>query len=126
MNLNALAEQDLAITLEDTADGFARTFSLIDPAGAVHELAGIVNDTGLVFDTTGNAISGRALSASFRLSRLADEGGNYLRPGRGWQVKAASDVSGKEYTAYVTDFRPDRRLGIGLLILSLEFDNGDQ
>ena len=124
MNLNALAEQDLAVTLEDAVDGFAREFRLTDPNGTEYALTGIVNDTGLTFDTVGNAISGRMISISYRLSKLADADGAYIRPGRGWQARIVSDESGREYTAYVTDFRPDRRLGVGLLILSLEFGDG--
>lgn len=123
MNLNALAEEDLATTLEDTENGFAREFTLTDTTGETYTLAGIVNDIGLTFDTEGNAISARSLTASFRLSKLVDENSEFIRPGRGWKFQAASDVSNKEYTAYVTDFKPDRRLGIGLLILSLEFGN---
>ena len=123
MNLNVLAEQDLAITLEDTENGFAREFTLIDTSGNKYTLAGIVNDIGLTFDTEGNAISGREINASFRLTKLATETREYIRPGRGWKAEIVSDETGKTYTAYVIDFKPDRRLGIGLLILSLEFGN---
>jgi len=123
MNLNALAENDLSFILEDSENGFAREFSLIDTSGNKYELAGIINDIGFAIDTEGNPISGRSFTASFRLSKLATENGEYIRPGRGWKIETASDESGKEYTAYVTDFKPDRRLGIGLLILSLEFGN---
>ncbi len=121
MNLNALAEEDLAFTLEDTENGFARKFTLIDTSGKRYELCGIVNDIALSFDTDGNAISAREITASFRLKKLTDESGNYLRPGRGWKAEVVSDEGGKTYTAYITDFKPDRRLGIGLLILDLEF-----
>ena len=123
MNLNALAEQDLSFTLEDTENGFAREFSLIDTSGNTHKLSGVVNDIGLTFDTEGNPISGRQITASFRLSKLATETGEYIRPGRGWKAEIVSDETGKTYTTYVIDFKPDRRLGLGLLILSLEFGN---
>jgi hypothetical protein len=66
------------------------------------------------------------ISISYRLSSLADADGAYIRPGCGWQARIVSDESGREYTAYVTDFRPDRRLGVGLLILSLEFGDGGE
>ena len=125
MNLNALAEQDLATTLEDTENGFAREFTLIDNSGNRFALAGIVNDIGLTFDTEGNAISGRQITASFRLTKLTTETGDYIRPGRGWKAEIVSDEAGKTYTAYVIDFKPDRRLGVGLLILSLEFGNAN-
>lgn len=124
MNLNALAESDLALTLEDTENGFAREFVLINNTGTAYHLAGIVNDIGLTFDTEGNPISGREITISLRMSKLTDVNGDYIRPGRGWRAEIVSDVTGKKYTAYIFDFKPDRRLGVGLLFLSLEFGNG--
>lgn len=120
MNLNALAEQDLAFTMEDTENGFARDFVLADTGGEKYALAGIVNDIGFTFDTEGNAISTRAVTISYRLSRLVDTNGDYLRPATGWTA-TWRDMSGREQLANVRDFRPDRRIGIGLLILDLEF-----
>lgn len=120
MNLNVLAEQDLSCTLEDIDNGFAREFTLYDTKNASYELCGIINDISLVFDTEGNAISGRAITISYRLSKLVDSSGNYIRPATGWQATWL-DMSGNEIRAFVRDFNPDRRLGIGLLVLDLEF-----
>lgn len=122
MNLRLQAEQDLALTLEDTENGFASDFVLISADGVEFSLKGIVGDIGFLFDSEGVPISGRSLVVSYRLSSLVNENGMYLKPNRGWTAKV-SDLSGKQWKLYVTDFKPDRTIGIGVLNLSLELKN---
>lgn len=123
MNLRQQAELDLAFTLEDTENGFASDFVLISPDGTEYELKGIVGDTGLLFNTDGLPISGRSVVASFRLSKMInEEKQTYKKIGKGWTA-LVKDLSGKQWKLYVTDFKPDRTIGIGVLNLSLELKN---
>lgn len=119
MNIRSQAEQDLFFILEDTENGFARDFCLCDGKGGEYPLKGIVDDIGLLFDENNVPVSARSITASFRLSSLVNADGGYIKPSRGWTARI-SDMSGKEWTLHVTDFKPDRSLGIGVLTLSLE------
>lgn len=119
MNLQALAESDLSETLEDTENGGAVAFTLSDAAGRKYELAGTVGDIGFLLDAEGVPVSGRSIVAAFRLSSLSADG--TVSPDRGWTV-SYTDMRGVAWTLYVIWFEPDRTIGIGRLILSLQLE----
>lgn len=121
MNLRQLAEQDLAVTLTDKDNGAAVDFTLLKPTGTGYSLSGSVGDIGYLVDTEGNPIAGRTVTACYRLSDCITSAGEYVEPGRGWKV-IYTDLSGHEWILYVIRFEPDRTIGIGRLILSLELE----
>lgn len=121
MNLRQLAEQDLAVTLTDKDNGAAVDFTLLKPTGTGYSLSGSVGDIGYLVDTEGNPIAGRTVTACYRLSDCLTSAGEYVKPGRGWKV-IYTDLSGHEWILYVIRFEPDRTIGIGRLILSLELE----
>lgn len=118
MNLRALAEQDLAVTLTDKDNGGAVSFTLLKPSGTGITLNGNLGDIGYLLDTEGNPIAGRTVTAAYRMSDCLSDGGEYIEPGRGWKV-IYTDMSGHEWILCVIRFEPDRTIGIGRLILSL-------
>jgi hypothetical protein len=120
MNLRQLAEQDLAVTLTDKDNGGAVSFTISKPSGTGYTVNGFVGDIGYLLDTEGNPIAGRTVTAIFRMSDLManDE---YMQPGRDWKV-IYTDMSGHEWILYVARFEPDRTLGVGRLILSLNLE----
>lgn len=122
MNLRALAEKDLAVTLTDSEYGGAVEFTIIKPSGTGKTLKGFVGDIGYLLDTEGNPISGRTVTACYRMSDFVSEQGEYIKPGRGFKV-IYTDLSGHEWILFVIRFEPDRTLGIGRLILSLELND---
>ena len=117
MNLRTLAEKDLALTLEDTETGGASGFTLYDKTGAAHALVGTVGDIGYLLDGEGNAIQGRQIVDTFRLSTLAAQTSE--PPIKGNKV-VQKDLSGTEWTLFVVRFEPDRTIGIGRLVLALD------
>lgn len=121
MNLRQLAEQDLKVTLTDKDNGGAVSFTLLKPTGTGYTLSGFVGDIGYLVDTEGNPIAGRTVTACYRLSDCLTSAGEYVKPGRGWRV-IYTDLSGHEWILYIIRFEPDRTIGIGRLILSLELE----
>lgn len=120
MNLRQLAEQDLAVTLTDKDNGGAVSFTISKPSGTGYTVNGFVGDIGYLLDTEGNPIAGRTVTAIFRMSDLMANK-EYMQPGRGWKV-IYTDMSGHEWILYVARFEPDRTLGVGRLILSLNLE----
>ncbi|MCR4631414.1 MAG: hypothetical protein K5786_07255 [Treponema sp.] len=120
MNLRQLAEQDLAVTLTDKDNGGAVSFTISKPSGTGYTVNGFVGDIGYLLDTEGNPIAGRTVTAIFRMSDLMANN-EYMQPGRGWKV-IYTDMSGHEWILYVARFEPDRTLGVGRLILSLNLE----
>lgn len=120
MNLRQLAEQDLAVTLTDKDNGGAVSFTISKPSGTGYTVNGFVGDIGYLLDTEGNPIAGRTVTAIFRMSDLMAKD-EYMQPGRGWKV-IYTDMSGHEWILYVARFEPDRTLGVGRLILSLNLE----
>lgn len=117
MNLRALAEKDLALTLENSGEGWEICFT--DPEGESYKVLGRVGDIGFGYDTDGNAIAARVVQATWRLSKMITESGKYLIPGRGWAC-SWKDLSGKAWNAFVTRCEPDRTLGVGRVWLSFD------
>ncbi|MCQ2087878.1 MAG: hypothetical protein MJZ37_07480 [Bacilli bacterium] len=118
MGLRELAEKDLGFTLEDGNYGSARNITLSSPDGEEFQIQGWVNDIGYSYDTEGNAVSSRTISAMWRMSSVM-KNGNYVVPGRGWEC-SFSDMTGKEWNCYVVRVEPDRTLGIARAWLSLD------
>lgn len=121
MNIRALAEKDLALTLENNGEG--QKFYLIDLDGTSHEVFGKVGDIGFSYDTEGNTIAARTAYANWRLSSMMANG-KYLIPGRGWSCKW-KDLSGVEWLAYVTYPHIDRTLGVGRVWLSFDLSEAE-
>ena len=120
MNLRQLAEQDLAVTLTDKDNGGAVSFTISKPSGTGYTVNGFVGDIGYLLDTEGNPIAGRTVTAIFRMSDLMANN-EYMQPGRDWKV-IYTDMSGHEWILKVARFEPDRTLGVGRLILSLNLE----
>lgn len=123
MNLRALAEADLAVTLEDAVGGFGWPVTLTDPNGVSAQVTAQSNDVSQLIDQdTGVAISGRRASAVVRISTLTAAGLSTLPTGvaqrgkRPWTVQF-DDINGSPYTFKVTTGDPDRALGVVVLLL---------
>ena len=116
MNIRELAEKDLSFVLEDTSLSGSRFF-LFDKKGNRFELAGSVGDIGYLLDTTGAPVQGRTITVAFRLSSLAKKTKEV--PQKGWRV-LLQDLSGTECRLYVVRYEPDRTIGIGRLVLSVD------
>lgn len=122
MNLRQLAEQDLAITLEDSVTGFGWPVKLTDPAGVSANLTGQSHDISQIVDPeTGTAVSGSSTAFVLRLSSitaagLAEPVGIADSDSLPWLVRFDS-INGAPYTFKVEYADPDRVLGTITLIL---------
>jgi len=116
MNIRALAEKDLGLTLENSGEGVKICFT--SPKDESYEVYGRVGDIGFGYDTDGNKISTRVVQVTWRLSSMMNNN-KYVLPGRGWAC-TWSDLSGQDWSAYVTNFEPDRTLGVGRAWLSFD------
>lgn len=122
MNLRTLAESDLALTLEDSVNGFGWAITLTDPAGLSANLTGQSNDIALVIDPdTGTAFSGRTASVALRISSIYAAGMTLPEAiasitSRPWVVEFL-DVNGFSYKFKVAKSNPDRGMGLVTLIL---------
>ena len=116
MNIRELAEKDLSFTLENANVG-GSCFVLSDKKGNHFNLTGAVGDIGYLLNTDGVPVQGRTITVAYRLSSLAV----YTKetPQKGWQV-LLRDLSGAEYRLYVVRYEPDRTIGIGRLLLSVQ------
>lgn len=124
MNLRQLAEQDLAVTLEDSVFGFGWPVTLTDPQGASANLTGQAHDISQIIDPdTGTAISGRSSAFVLRQSSITAAGlGDPYGVADGgslpWLVSFES-INGAPYTFKVEDSDADRVLGTRTLILGV-------
>lgn len=124
MGLRALAEQDLLITLGDSADGGACDFSVVEPNGTGHKVAGFVGDIGYLLDTEGNPVAGRSVVATYPMASILKDSGDYVIPGNGWHV-IYSDLKNHEWILNVTRAEPDRTIGVMRLILTLMLNKNE-
>lgn len=127
MGLRAIAEADLATTLEDAVGGFGVPIIITDPDGNVGNLIGFGNDIAEFIDPdTGQAVTGRMVSAVVRISSLATAQPDALGIPVGiadaskkpWQVQF-DDVNGNTINTKVQQSNPDRALGIVSLLLEI-------
>lgn len=124
MNLRQLAEQDLAVTLEDSDTGFGWPVTLTDPSGFTgsSNLTAQSNDISQIVDPdTGTAVSGKQSAAVLRLSSITAAG--FAEPKgiadsskKPWLV-TFDDINGTSYKFKVEYADPDRTLGTITLIL---------
>lgn len=123
MDLHAIAEQDLATTLE----GNGQHVTITDPAGSSAAVIAISNDISQIIDPdTGVPVSGRNANAAFRISTLRAAGlglphgieDGAVRP---WLVDYVT-VNGDTIRTKVLTSNPDRALGIVTLRLRVAND----
>lgn len=123
MNLRALAEADLATTLEDGLTGFGWPVTLTTPAGVQVNVTAQSNDISLMIDPqTGVLVSGRQASATVRISSLYAQDLSVLPVGLpGYKQKPwlaqFNDINGISYAFKVANGEPDRALGVIVLLL---------
>jgi hypothetical protein len=122
MNLRLLAESHLGIILENDTTGGGWPITVTDPSGTSKPLKGFTNDIAQLIDPdTGQAVSGRLVSAALRISSLtaaglglprgiADAG---IKP---WLV-SFNDINGNSFLFKVAQADPDRALGLIVLLL---------
>ena len=120
--LRDIAEQDLAVTLEDATYGFGWAITVTNPAGTALALTGASNDIAQMIDPdTGEAVSGRSASVALRISTLVT-GGLALpeaipdESAKPWLV-AFNDINGNAHIFKVSESNPDRALGIVTCLL---------
>ncbi len=108
--------------VENSASGFGRAIRVKTPAGVVLELTGLTRDISDAIDPdTGVNITTRQASAAIRISAFGAHGipqnvpENDKRP---WSV-TFSDADGNPQTYRVIESKPDRTIGIVVLILEI-------
>lgn len=116
MGLREIAEQDLALTLEDI-DGFGYNIQVTDPAGLSKPLVGRSGDIGQAIDVdTGQLVSGRTASVSLRISSLTAAGLGLPEAvadstSKPWRI-TFDDINGVSFAFKVSQSAPDRTLGL--------------
>jgi hypothetical protein len=116
MGIREEAAADLSFILSDV-DGPASSFVLIAPDGPEYPVAGIIGDIGFLLDqNTGVAIQGRTIEASYATRGLREQ--TEREPERGWRCKSW-DLTGEEYTLFVTRYEPDRTVGVARIKLAV-------
>ncbi len=127
MNLRQQAEADLKFLLEDSKNGFGWQIYLTDPSGKREELVGYSGDVSAVVDpSTGAVIVGTICHVALRISSLRALGfeaptGTVESTKKPWLVEFR-DLSGTPTKFAVQDARPDRTLGLVVLVLSSVVD----
>ncbi len=118
MGLRATAAVDAKAILEDSASGFAWPLALTSPAGVVSLLAGFATDIAESVDPeTGVVVAGRRGSVAISLLSLSEMPSAEAESGkRPWQV-AFDDLTAAPTTWKVVEVRPDRALGVVVLLL---------
>ncbi len=125
MSLMSIAEADLAVTLEDAANGGATMYTLYSPDGEGYPVAGVVGDIGYLIDSDGSPVEGRSIVVTCRISTLNGYAVNELKsmyPSRGWWAECP-DVNGKQWKLFVIRNEPDRTLGIYRMVMSLSLQD---
>ena len=125
MGLRSIAEIDLGIILEDDVYGFGWPITITNPDGLVKSLTGFSDDISQIIDPdTGQAVSGRLVSVSLRISSLTAAGFISLPVGiadstsKPWLI-SFDDINGNTFMFKVSQSNPDRALGIVMCILEL-------
>lgn len=127
MSLRTQAEADLAFILEDDKAGFGWEIHLTDPTGKRESLVGYSGDVSSVVDpSTGAVIVGTICHCALRVSTLRSLGfaaptGTVDKHQKPWIVEF-DDLTGERVKFAVQDARPDRTLGIVVLVLASTVD----
>jgi hypothetical protein len=108
MNLREIAENDLAITLEDNVNGFGWPVTIKNPGETItYNLNGQVHHIGLSIDPeTGMSVSGESSHITIRRSSIAG-----VLPEKDWKVEF-EDINGNSLTMYISEIMEDKSLGI--------------
>lgn len=115
MGLREQAAADFADFAEDL-DGFGMPITVTDPSGASAAITGLSNDIHQVIDpNTGQLVSSRAASVSFRIAALTEAGlglpeGVADTSRKPWVVRF-DDLAGGEHVFKVREAMPDRTIG---------------
>lgn len=118
MNLASLSEADLAITLEDSENGFGWPITLIDGAENEYPVTGKPSDIGFFIDPqSGEGVQGRRAEITVRIKTLTDLGGGF--PDKSWKAQS-TDTNGNTWNYTVERNRPDRTLGVYNIFLLIE------
>lgn len=117
MNLNMLAESDLAMTIEDDVVGGATPLTLTHGNDS-YSLKGIMGDIGYLLDTEGNAVAGRSVVFAYRMRSLRDGNDEMILPQKGWAASYV-DLHGCSWSLFVSRVEPDRSLGVCRLVLCM-------
>ena len=117
MNLVDVAKADLAITLEDSQDGFGKPITFTDPAGNTGTVDGRFTEIGQRIDPeTGLSVAGSFAHVSVVINSLANEGlgipVNIPDEGKKPWVAKATDSTGTLRTYKVVTSAPDKELGV--------------
>jgi hypothetical protein len=114
MNLNLIAEQDLAFTLEDSATGFGVDVVFSD-GDDEYPVTLQTTDIGFFIDLqSGTAVQGRQVELNGRISTIETLAESL--PLKSWTV-TYTDTGSKEWSCGIVNVVPDRKLGIYKLIL---------
>lgn len=118
MNLRAEAAIDAKAILEDADAGFGWPLTLTSPAGVPSYLTGFTTDVAEGIDPeTGLAVSGRRASVAISLLGLPElPTAVPERTRRPWVV-TFDDVTAAATTWKVVEVKPDRALGVVVLML---------
>lgn len=126
MGLREQAVLDAQAILESTSD-FGVTLTITDPDGVSADVTGYSADIHLLMDPgTGQAVSGRRISAAVHMNTLVAAGlglpvGVAEQAAKPWRVRFA-DARGAPQTFKVVSSEPDRVTGI--VVLWLEIHRG--
>lgn len=127
MNLRAIAEQDLAITLEDSENGFGISATITDTKGISAALDVQSGDIHVLYDPGGEVkVNSRTAHVSVRIASLIAAGlempkaqPNQTKNPYTFEFADSNDVMRK---FIVSQSSPDRTLGIITIILELITD----
>ena len=118
MGLRALAAADAKAIIEDSASGFGWPLVLTSPAAVATLLTGFASDVSETVDPeTGIAVVGRRTSVAISLLSLTELPAAVPESDRRPWLVTMADVTGEAATWKVVEVRPDRALGVVVLIL---------
>lgn len=124
MGLREQAAADLRSILEDQTNGFGWPLTLTSPDDVEGSFSGLSTDVGFLIDPqTGMGVTSRSASVALPIQALLDAG--FAIPtavpektSKPWRV-TLKDVHDVTHTFTVSESRPDRALGVVVLVLEL-------
>lgn len=124
MNIRKMAEMDLAVTLEDSENGFGMPATLTDIAGNSAVLNIQSGDVHLLFDPGGEVrVNSRTAHASVRIASLTAAGLEMPKAqpdqDKNPYIFEFADANGVSRKFIASQPSPDRTLGIVTVILEL-------
>lgn len=118
MNVRERAAHDAKSILNDLGCAGTSFFLTSNTTGKEYQVAGSYGDIGYMINaSTGQAVEGRTIEASFSLLSLAEK--TEEEPQRGWEFRCI-DISGKTIKLFITKFEPDRTIGVGRVQLGIK------